>query len=95
MLCLLDAFATWCFCAAGDERPGRVAADMVFIIEEKPHPRFRWARSVGVGSSSGRVHVMLDSSWAYKAVLRAGRQRDSMEVCGIAKRFPVKKESCV
>eukprot|EP00878_Enallax_costatus_P006617 GHUV01006935.1.p1 GENE.GHUV01006935.1~~GHUV01006935.1.p1 ORF type:complete len:225 (+),score=43.10 GHUV01006935.1:32-676(+) len=25
----------------GDERPGRVPADMVFIIEEKPHPRFQ------------------------------------------------------
>jgi hypothetical protein len=26
---------------AGDERPGRVAADMVFVIDEKPHPRFK------------------------------------------------------
>lgn len=25
---------------AGDERPGRVAADMVFVIDEKPHARF-------------------------------------------------------
>lgn len=25
----------------GDERPGRVAADMVFIIDEKPHARFK------------------------------------------------------
>jgi hypothetical protein len=26
---------------AGDERPGRIAADMVFIIDEKAHPRFK------------------------------------------------------
>lgn len=26
---------------AGDERPGRVAADMVFVIDEKAHPRFK------------------------------------------------------
>lgn len=25
----------------GDERPGRVAADIVFVVDEKPHPRFR------------------------------------------------------
>lgn len=25
----------------GDERPGRAPADMVFIIDEKPHPRFQ------------------------------------------------------
>lgn len=26
---------------AGDERPGRIAADMVFIIDEKPHALFK------------------------------------------------------
>jgi DnaJ-class molecular chaperone len=26
---------------AGDERPGHVAADMVFVIEERPHARFK------------------------------------------------------
>jgi DnaJ family protein B protein 4 len=26
---------------AGDERPGHIAADMVFIIDEKPHARFK------------------------------------------------------
>lgn len=25
----------------GDERPGRVPADIVFVVDEKPHPRFR------------------------------------------------------
>ena len=25
----------------GDEHPGRVAADMVFVIDEKPHGTFR------------------------------------------------------
>ncbi|KAI8469015.1 MAG: DnaJ domain-containing protein [Monoraphidium minutum] len=25
----------------GDEHPGRVAADMIFVIDEKPHPNFR------------------------------------------------------
>lgn len=29
------------FTEKGDERPGRVAADMVFVVEERPHPTFR------------------------------------------------------
>lgn len=29
-----------CYCA-GDERPGSVPADIVFIIEERPHPVFQ------------------------------------------------------
>ena len=27
--------------AAGDVRPDHIAADMVFVIDEKPHPRFK------------------------------------------------------
>ncbi len=26
---------------AGDERPGREAADIIFMIDEKPHPQFK------------------------------------------------------
>ncbi|KAG2429680.1 hypothetical protein HYH02_014018 [Chlamydomonas schloesseri] len=26
--------------SAGDEEPGVIAADIVFVIDEKPHPRF-------------------------------------------------------
>ena len=26
--------------AAGDENPGRIAADIVFVLHEKPHPAF-------------------------------------------------------
>lgn len=29
------------FAGKGDERPGRPAGDLVFVIKEKPHPRFR------------------------------------------------------
>lgn len=28
-------------CPAGDEHPGRIAADIIFVLQEKPHPAFR------------------------------------------------------
>ena len=29
------------FQGKGDERPGMPAGDLVFVVQEKPHPRFR------------------------------------------------------
>ena len=36
-----DRFDSACVCCAGDQHPGVKAADVVFIIVEKPHSLFR------------------------------------------------------
>jgi DnaJ family protein B protein 4 len=34
--------AAWRAAAAGDEEPGVIPADIVFVLDEKPHAIFKW-----------------------------------------------------
>lgn len=39
--CWAHRHPTLAWPCAGDENPGRIAADIIFVLQEKPHPVFR------------------------------------------------------